>query len=83
MTLEMITISPREAARLWIEETLRRHLHADLHPCGGADRFRRVAEAVEDESFRSGMPVEIAVELALEWCELQNQEAGLSYASHN
>jgi hypothetical protein len=42
-----------------------------------------VAEAVEDESFRSGMPVEIAVELALEWCELQNQEAGLSYASHN
>jgi hypothetical protein len=42
-----------------------------------------VAEAVEDESFRSGMPVEIAVELALGWCEIQNQEAGLSYASHN
>jgi hypothetical protein len=44
--------SPRDAARQRIAETISKHLQLDLHPCGGPDRIRRVAEAVEAESYQ-------------------------------
>jgi len=70
-------IDPREAAREWIAETLRTHLRADLHPVGGPDRIREVAALVEAEAFAEGWPIETAIELAVEWCQIQND------ASHN
>jgi hypothetical protein len=36
----------------------------------------RIAEAVELETWQSNMPVETAIELAVEWCEARNEEAG-------
>jgi len=41
------------------------------------------AALVEAESFREGWPIETAVELAIEWAEQQNQEAGVWDASQN
>jgi hypothetical protein len=73
-----VSIDPREAAREWIAQTLRSHLHPALHPVGGEDRIKEVAAMVEAESFREGWPIETAVDLAVEWCEIQNDEANLN-----
>ena len=75
--------NPREAARKWIAETLRSHLHPTLRPVGGEDRIKEVAKLVEAESYREGWPIETAIELAIEWAEQQNQEAGVWDASQN
>jgi hypothetical protein len=64
----------RELAREWIASTLRTHLHPEL---GGADRIRNVAAAIEDEAHEKNMPIELAVNMAVEWCEIQNDEANL------
>jgi hypothetical protein len=64
-----LPIDPREAAREWIADTLRSHLHPTLHPVGGEDRIKEVAALVEAESYREGWPIETAVELAIEWAE--------------
>ena len=77
MTLAM---DPRAAAREWIAETITKHLHPEL---GGGDRISHIAASIEDEAHEKNMPIELAISLAVEWCELQNDEAGLSYASHN
>jgi hypothetical protein len=78
-----VSSDPREAAREWIAQTLRTHLHPSLHPAGGEDRIKEVAAMVEAESFREGWPIETAIELAIEWAELRNQESGVCDASHN
>jgi hypothetical protein len=78
-----VSIDPREAAREWIAQTLRSHLHPSLHPVGGEDRIKEVAGLVEAEAYAEGWPIETAVELAIEWAELRNQEAGVWDASHN
>jgi hypothetical protein len=70
---------PRDAAREWIAETITKHLRPEL---GGPERIQSVAAAFEDEANDKNMPVELAVSLAVEWCGLQNDEAGLSHASH-
>ena len=68
-----VSIDPvREAACDWIAATITKHLHPDLHPCGGPDRVRRVAQEVEATSFESGVAVEVAIQLAIEWCDQQN-----------
>jgi len=67
----MTATSPREAEREWIAETIRAHLRFELLP--DEDRIARVAEAMELEAYRCSMPVETAVELAVEWCESQNR----------
>jgi hypothetical protein len=72
------TINIRETARAWLADVLRSHLHPEL---GGADRIRNVAASIEDEAHEKNMPIELAVSVAVEWCELQNDEAGLSHAS--
>ena len=77
MTLAM---DPRAAAREWIAETITKQLHPEL---GGGDRISHIAASIEDEAHEKNMPIELAISLAVEWCELQNDEAGLSYASHN
>jgi hypothetical protein len=69
-------VNPREAAREWVADTIRTHLHPDLQPVGGADRIRKVAEALEDEAHEQNMPIEMAVSLAVEWCKNQNEESG-------
>ena len=75
--------NPREAAREWIAETLRSHLHPTLHPIGGEDCIKEVAALVEAESFRKGWPIETVVELAIEWAEIRNREAGVWDAIHS
>jgi hypothetical protein len=65
----------------WLTETIAKHLRADLHPVGGPERIREVARAVEAEAYAEGWPIETAIELAVEWCENQNEEAG--FAAHN
>jgi hypothetical protein len=50
-----------------------------LHTSLESDRIRRVAAAVEAEAHASNWPIETAVELAVEWCVNQNEEAGLAY----
>lgn len=82
MTVSSEPVSPREAARAWIAQTLRKHLHPALHPLGGPERINEVAALVEAESYREGWPIETAVDLAVEWCEIQNDEANLN-ASHS
>jgi hypothetical protein len=82
MSSAQTATSPREAAREWIAETLRTHLRPELQP-RDEDRIRRVAEAVELEAYRCNMPVETAVELAVEWCEARNGEARLSHGFAN
>lgn len=77
MTLAMI--DPRQAAREWIAETITKHLHPEL---GGAERISHIGAAILEEAQEKNMPVEFAVELAVEWCELQNDEAGLTHGSH-
>ncbi len=77
-----ISSDPREAARAWIAQTLRTHLHPALHPVGGEDRIKEVAGLVEAEAYAEGWAIETAVDLAVEWCEIQNDEAKL-HASHN
>jgi hypothetical protein len=76
-----LAIDPRTAAREWIASTLRTHLHPSLHPAGGEDRIKEVATLVEAEVFAEGWPIETAVDLAVAWCEIQNDEAKL-HASH-
>jgi hypothetical protein len=71
-------IDPRDAAREWITETITKRLHADL---GGGDRISHIAASIEAEAHEKNIPIEMAVSLAVEWCELQNDEAGLSHAS--
>ncbi len=73
------TTHPREVARSWIAETITKHLKPEL---GGADRVRRVADEIEATAFQENMPVELAVELTAEWCDLQNKEVGLSRKVH-
>ncbi len=65
-------ISPRDAAREWIADTLMSHLRRDLQP-RDRDHIRQVAEAVELETYECNMPVETAIALAIQWCETQNQ----------
>ena len=76
MTLAMI--DPRTAARHWIASTLRTHLAPELHVVGGPDRIGEVAALVEAAAFAQGMRVELAVEIAAEWCDMQNERIGLS-----
>jgi hypothetical protein len=76
MTTISQPVNPREAAREWIAETLRTHLRADLHPVGGPERIKEVAASVEAEAYAEGWPIETAIELAIEWCEARNDEAG-------
>ena len=52
MTVTSEPASPRDAAREWIAQTLRTHLHPSLHPIGGEDRITEVAKLVEAEAFR-------------------------------
>jgi hypothetical protein len=80
MTTISQPINPREAAIEWIADTIAKHLHPDL---GGADRIRQVAEALEEEAHEQNMPVEMAVSLAVEWAEEQNDLAGLAYDEDN
>jgi len=77
MTLAM---DPRDAAREWIAETITKHLAPEL---GGVERIRAVAAAFEDEANERGMSIETAVSLAVEWCENQNSDAGLTHAANN
>jgi hypothetical protein len=73
-------VNPREAARKWIAETLRKHLRAELHPVGDLDRIALAAEVVEAEAYRTNMLIEEAIDLAIAWAEQQNNKAGLKYA---
>jgi hypothetical protein len=80
MSVSSQSVNLREFAREWIAETIMKHLHPDL---AGADRIRYVAASIEDEAHEKNMPIELVLGLAVEWCELQNEEAGLTHASHN
>ena len=80
MTASTGPVNPRQAAQDWIAETITKHLAPEL---GGADRIRQVAASIEDEAHEQNMPIELAVSLAVEWCEIQNDEAGLAHARHN
>lgn len=83
MSTSSVAIQPvdlRELAREWIAETITKHLHPEL---GGAERVNHIAASIEDVAHEKNMPIELAVSLAVEWCEIQNDEAGLSHASHN
>jgi hypothetical protein len=82
MTTTAKPINPRTAAIERIADTIRKHLHPELQPVRGAGRIKEVAALVEAEAFSEGWPIETAIELAVEWCELQNDEAGLTHASH-
>ncbi len=83
MTVIAAPTNPRQAAREWIAETLRTHLRSELHPIGGPERIREVAALVEAEAYAEGWPIETAIELAVEWCDQQNDDAGLTHAKHN
>ena len=66
------TTEPREAARAWIASTLTKHLRADL---AGGDRIRSVAAEIEQTAYEQNMAVEVAVQLAGEWADDQNERA--------
>lgn len=66
-------INPREAARDWIAETIAKQLEPEL---GFAVRIRRIADGIEATAYQCNIPMELAVELAVEWCDLQNGEVG-------
>jgi hypothetical protein len=70
-----LVINPREAARDWIAEAITKHLEPEL---GSAVRIRRIADEIEATAYQRHIPIELAVELAVEWCDLQNGEVGLS-----
>jgi hypothetical protein len=69
----------RELAREWIASTLRTYLHQDL---ARGDRIRNIAAAIEEEAHEKNMPIELAVTMAADFAHEQNEEAGLSHASH-
>jgi hypothetical protein len=69
----------RELAREWIADTITKHLHPEL---GGADRISNIAASIEDEVREKNMPIELAVSMAVEWCDEQNAEAGLVHFSN-
>ncbi len=55
-------------------------------PGARARRFRThsaIAAGIEAEAYEQGWPIEMAVELAVQFCDDQNDEAGLSHASDN
>ena len=60
---------PREAARDWIAETIKKHLRPEL----SGECIRRVAAEMEEEAYTRNMAIEKAVELAVEWCEERNE----------
>jgi hypothetical protein len=71
-------INPREAAREWLADTITKHLHPKLQSID-TERIKGVAAQVEAEAYASNWPIETAIELAIEWCEARNDEAGLGY----
>ena len=68
------TVDLRELAREWIAETITKHLAPEL---AGGDRIKQVSAAFEEEARERNLPIELAVSMAVEWCELQNDEANL------
>jgi len=64
-------VNLREFAREWIADTITKHLHPDL---GGADRIHQVAASIEDEAHEKNMPIELAVSLAVEWCDISDDD---------
>jgi len=66
----------RELAREWIAETITKHLAPEL---AGGDRIKQVSAAFEEEARERNLPIELAVGMAVEWCENQNEEAGLAH----
>jgi len=73
-----LATDPREAAREWIAETITKHLYTALTD---HDRIQHVAAEIEQTAYEHNMAVEMAVELAAEWCEEQNEGAGASLSA--
>ena len=80
MTATTQPTNPREAAVRWIADVIVKHLDPKLHD---PDRIKGVAAQVEQEAFASNWPIETAIELAIEWCENENEENGLTHATQN
>jgi hypothetical protein len=70
----------RETARAWLEDVLTNHLHPEL---ARGNRIQQVAAAFEKECRERGLPVEVAVTMAADWANDQNDEAGLTHAAQN
>ena len=73
-------ISPRAAAQAWIADTLRTYLHPQI---GSEERIQFLAAGIEEDCHQRNISIESALTMAVELCEEQNEEAGLSHAAQN
>jgi len=68
----------RELAREWIASTLTTHLHPNLRD---VERIKQLSASLESEAHDRGLPVELAVGLAVDFAHEENERADLSHAS--